>query len=272
MPLFDLLVALPIRKPLLQSLSAYDIAKVNMLYQGFLDPEEKEFYLNPIRDLIWDVKEVQALEKYGMRLLLFGNDLLALRQRLQNPRSYIRKYGHRRKLRIYLTGHCPVMVKNTSVRDRIIGFSVNSSPSRYSMFEDTIQIIKKITYENLSPDTDFIMSFGASTRSNERCGFWLKVPEVPDATVDLRIYIPSFEDREWGKVQFPCREALRLSQCVLRRAWLLSFFTNIISMCFDIRTVGVAYLPSSGLQPVGLHGRLWLQKQMSIKPFHGRTR
>jgi hypothetical protein len=271
MPLFDLLVPFPVRTQLLSNLSAYDVAKLNLVFRGFLDSSEKESYLNPLRDLIWNIHEFKALQAHGMRLLLVGNDVLALQQRLEQPGRYIQKYGHSRKLRIYLTGHCPVLVKSTQIRDRMIEFSIDSTPSKYSIFEDTLQIRKmkaRILYESLRPDTNFIMSFGASTPMNERSGFWLQVPDIPDVTVDLRIFVPSFEDREWGKVQFPCREALRLSQCVLRRAFLLSFLADIICICLRIRVVGVAYLSSSGLQPVGPYGRLWLERQMSINPFH----
>ncbi|KAF2818240.1 hypothetical protein CC86DRAFT_435067 [Ophiobolus disseminans] len=264
MPLFNLFVPYSVRTQLLQSLSAYDAAKLDIVFPGFLDPREKNLFLNPLRDLVWDVNEVRALEAYGMRLLLLGNDVMALQERLHYPRSYIKKHGHSRKLRIYLTGYCPVLAKTTQIRDRMVGFSVNSTPSAYSMFEDTVQIrnIKsRITYEGLSPDTNFTMSFGASIESSAHRSFWLQVPETLDATVDLRIYVPSFKDREWGKVYFPSREALRLSRCVLRRAWLLSCFTDVLRMCFNIRIISVAYLSSSGLHPV-LYGRLWLESQI----------
>jgi hypothetical protein len=264
MALFDLLVPAPIRKQLLQNLSAYDVAKLNLAFRGFLDPSEKVSYLNPLRDLIWDINEMHALETHGMRLLLLGNDVLALQQRLDNPEQYLRRHGHRRKLQIYLTGHCPVLAKNTQIQDRIIRFSINSTPNEYSIFKDTMQMSTmkaRILYQSLGPDKNFIMSFGASTLFSGSCGFWLP---VSDGTVDLRIYVPSFTDREWGKVQFPCREAVRLSKCVLRRARLSSFLADTLCMCLNIRTIGVAYLSSSGLQPIEPHGRQWLQRQMSI--------
>lgn len=65
MSLFDLFVPYPVRKQMLQSLSAYDIAKVGMVLGRFLDSGERELYLNPIRDLIWDLAEVRALEACG---------------------------------------------------------------------------------------------------------------------------------------------------------------------------------------------------------------
>jgi hypothetical protein len=265
MAFFDLLVPIPIRKQLLQNLSAYDVAKLNIVFRGFLDPSEKVSYLNPLRDLIRDINEMHALEAHGMRLLLFGNDVQALQQRLDNPERYFQKYGHRRKLQIYLTGHCPVLAKTIQIQDRTVRFSINGTPNEFSICKDTLQINKmktRILYEGLSPDTNFIMSFGASTLSSERRGFWLLVPDIPDGTVEqLRIYVPSLMDREWGQVRFPCREALRLSRCIVRRARLSSFLTDILCMCLNIRTIGVAYLSSSGLQPIEPHGR---QRQMRI--------
>jgi hypothetical protein len=80
----------------------------------------------------------------------------------------------------------------------------------------------KVTYDGLSAHTIFILSFGASTQATKRQGFWRQVPIFPDLTVDLRLYVPSFDDRQLGEIQFPYRETLRLSGCVLRRAWLLS--------------------------------------------------
>jgi hypothetical protein len=268
MSLCDLFVPYPVRRQILQSLSAYDVAKVDMVL-GILNPqsEEREYYLNPIRDLVWDVDEVQALEAYGLRLLLVGNDVLALRQRLRHPQHYIRKHGHGRKLQLYLVGHCPVMTRTTGTRDRLITTPLFGAPSAYSVFEDTIQIRQmkaKVTYDGLSANTVFMMSFGASTEASKRQGFWRHVPNVPDLTVDLRVYVPSFDDRQWGELQFPYRETLHLSQCVLRKAWVLSYLADILRMCLGIHALSVAYLTSAGIQALGTYRRLWLQKQLDI--------
>ena len=200
-----------------------------------------------------------------MRLLLIGNDVLALQQRLQHPQHYIRKYVHSRKLHIYLVGHCPVMTRTTEIRDRLINTSLFGAPSAHSIFEDTIQIRRmkaKVTYNDLSADTIFTMSFGSSTKANERHGFWRYVLNVPDLTVDLRLYVPSFADRQWGEIRFPCREILRLSECVLRKAWLLFYLADVLRLCLNIHALSVAYLTSSGVQAVGPYGRLWLEKQI----------
>jgi hypothetical protein len=268
MSLFNLFVPYPVRQRILQSLSAYDVAKVDMVLGKFLDPDERKYYLNPIRDLIWDVDEVRALEAYGLRLLLIGNDASALHQRLQHPQDYVRKYGHSRKLRIHLVGSCPLIARNTGIRDRLINTSLFGAPSAYSVFEDTVQIRRmkaKVTYEGFSPDSIFMLSFGASTQATKLQGLWRHVPIVPDLTVDLKLYVPSFDDRQLGEVKFPYRETLRLSGCVLRRAWLLSYLADVLCICINIHTLSVAYVTSSGLQAVRPHRRFWLQNQIDIQ-------
>jgi hypothetical protein len=267
MSLFNLFVPYPVRQQILQSLSAYDVAKVDMVLGKFLDSEERKYYLNPIRDLIWDVDEARALEAYGLRLLLIGNDTSALQQRLQSPQHYILKYGHSRKLQIHLVGSCPVMAPTTEIQNKLINASFFGAPSAYSVFEDTVQMRRikaKVTHDGLSADTIFMLSFGASTQATKRQGFWRHVPIVPDLTVDLRLYVPSFDDRQLGEIKFPYRETLRLSGCVLRRAWL-SYIEDVLCMCLDIHTLSVACLNSSGVQAVGPHGRFWLQNQIDIQ-------
>lgn len=268
MGLFNLLVPVPVRTELLSNLSAWDVAKLNAVFRGFLDPSERLYYLNPVRDLVWNTNELRALEVYGMRLLLLGDDVSALQQRLEDPEQHIRRYGHNQKLQIYLTGYCPVMHKTTQVRDRTLEFTISGGTAdKYSISEDTLQIRRmkaRILYNDYSPDTMFIMSFGVSTRLNEHGGTWLQVLDIPDSTVDLRIYVPSFKDRSCGKIQFPRREALRLSRSSLRRARIWSVLVDIVCMCLKIHTVGAAYISSSGLQHVEPHGRMWLEEQIHV--------
>lgn len=92
MPLFDLFIPNAVRTRLLERLSAYDAAKLDMIFGQFLDTRERNLYLNPLRDLVFDLAEARALEAYGMRLLLLGNDVFALHARLQRPQHYIRKH------------------------------------------------------------------------------------------------------------------------------------------------------------------------------------
>lgn len=93
-----------------------------MAFGGILSRRERKLNLNPLRDLVENIAKVQAHEAFGMRLLLLGNDVLALQQRLQSPQDYIRKYGHRRKLQIYLIWLCPMITKTTENRDKLLNF------------------------------------------------------------------------------------------------------------------------------------------------------
>jgi hypothetical protein len=253
MPLFDLLIPYETRQQLLRNLSAYDVAKLDIVLGGFLDCGEREVYLSPVRDLIWDMTELRALEAYGMQLLLMGNDISALQDRVQHPRHYIRKHGHSRKLQIYLVGHFPVMCKTTGIRDRLISFTLSGAPSESSLFSDTLQARRlkhRAEHASISKDARFLMSFGAYTLANEFRSFWMHVPHIPDLTIDLRVYIPSFGDRLAGEVQLPCRETLRLSKCLLRRCGILSFCSDILYMYLGGNPLSLAHLSSSCIQDV----------------------
>jgi hypothetical protein len=115
-------------------------------------------------------------------------------------------------------------------------------------------------YGNLGPRTEFIMSLGAPYRPSKQRGFWLHIQAVPDPTVDLRLYVPSFLDRQRREVHFPYREACHLSMCILRKAWLLSCLADVLCMCLRLHVLSVANLTSRGLYIVGPHGRLWSRK------------
>lgn len=268
MPLFDLLVPYAARTQLLNNLSAYDVAKLDMSLGLFLDAREREIYLNPLRDLVFDVAEVRALEAYGMKLLLLGNDVSALQQRLKNPHHYIHGHGRKRKLQIYLIAHCPVITKTTGIRDRLLSFSLFGVSSMHGTLEDTLHmssIEAVVLDESLDPDAAFILSLGARPRPSERPGSWLRVPTIPDNTIDLRVYIPSLHDRQHAEYRFPLCEAWHLSRCMLRRAWPLSWLVDAFYTHLRVHNLSAAYLTSSGLHRVEPYGRLWSRGQLKIR-------
>jgi hypothetical protein len=78
----------------------------------------------------------------------------------------------------------------------------------------------------------------------------LHVPHIPDLTIDLRVYIPSFGDRLAEEVQPPYRKTLRLSKCALRKCRILSFCSDILYMYLGSNPLNLAYLSSSGIQAV----------------------
>jgi hypothetical protein len=60
-------------------------------------------------------------------------------------------------------------------------------------------------------------------------GFWHKLPNIPDATVELRVYVPSYNDRVREKVTFSRREVLQLHRCVSRN--LVDEIINLFKVC-----------------------------------------
>jgi hypothetical protein len=59
----------------------------------------------------------------------------------------------------------------------------------------------------------FLMAFGAPMAlSNSRSrGVWHRVSDVPDRTIDLRVYVPTFCDRSREEVKITSRDLLHLS-------------------------------------------------------------
>jgi hypothetical protein len=57
-----------------------------------------------------------------------------------------------------------------------------------------------------------MIAFGALTTSSAgvNAGFWYRGSNIPDATVELRVYAPCYDDRVREKVMTSNREVLRL--------------------------------------------------------------
>lgn len=58
---------------ILDALSAFDVAKSDIVCGHVLEDPEKSKYLNPIRDLIYEVEELSFLTEHGLELLMLGN-------------------------------------------------------------------------------------------------------------------------------------------------------------------------------------------------------
>jgi hypothetical protein len=154
----------------------------------------------------------------------------------------------------------------------LINFTLSKPPKEGSLFLDTLQargIKHMVTNDGLSSDAQFIMSFAASTRANEFQGFWLDIPDVPDPTIDLRVYVPSCKDRCLGEVQLSCRETFHLSRCMLRNGRILSFISDILYMYVGGNSLNSAYLCSSGLKTVKNTTK---QSQITIRTLWGHQR
>jgi hypothetical protein len=61
-------------------------------------------------------------------------------------------------------------------------------------------------------DHKFIMSFNmpVNLRKDTNYGIWHQAYDIPDMTVDLRVYIPSFEDRSEGVFRLGATDVMRL--------------------------------------------------------------
>ncbi|KAF2844287.1 hypothetical protein T440DRAFT_372127, partial [Plenodomus tracheiphilus IPT5] len=150
-----------IRALLLQYTSAFDAAKLGQLRDIELTPYERRTYLRPVRDLIWNIDEMKELWKEGMKLILLGDDVRALEQRLHESNQHVECHANRR-LRIYLVGTFPAMGREKASVDRLVNFNTFGTPIEF--FGDVEE------------------------------GLWNKVADVPDKTIDLRVYVPTFND------------------------------------------------------------------------------
>jgi hypothetical protein len=228
--LLAILIPYEIRKSLLQYLSAYDVAKLDECLGHFLDPRERAMYLDPMRDLFWDVADIQTLLRAGMEFILLGNDTSALVQRLHDTKKYLRRYS-KRKLHVFLVGFFPFQGQDSHTLERLMAFSLNRAPSNIRLFTDKYHLKRMRASHDLNAIRKFIIAFGAPTMSpkGSNTGFWHKVPNIPDATVELRVYVPSYDDRVNEEVTVSRREVLQLHRCVSRN--LVYEIANLFKVC-----------------------------------------
>lgn len=232
----DIVVPYECRKVLLQHLSAYDIAKLDLCLGHFLDRREQEMYLDPVRDLFWNIATMRKLLKEGMKLLLLGNDVSALEQRLKQTRRYTEEHGSKRRLQVFLVGSFPVWEKDAEILDEMIQFSPGRTTCRLRMFKDKVQfrrIQQQFGESNAKSGKRFLMSFGATSdlARKESKGFWTKVPDTPDLTIDLRIYVPCFQDRIWNEIRIPPGDISRISGSGSRASKLLWMGRWFLDIC-----------------------------------------
>ncbi|KAF2185379.1 hypothetical protein K469DRAFT_476679, partial [Zopfia rhizophila CBS 207.26] len=214
--LTDILIPYETRSTLIQYLSAYDTAKLNLSLNYILDDSEQQRYINPIRDLIWDVSDMRDLEQEGMKLILFGNDVLALEQRLRNTRQYLKVHKHTQRLQIYLIGIFPIREKTDESLSRMVRFSLGGKPNNHRIIKDQLQLQmlkQKVDEDDWDSNENFLMAFGAPTNLfvEEEKGFWYEIPEVPDSTVNLKVYVPTFFDRKCGDIHIPFLDIPKIS-------------------------------------------------------------
>jgi hypothetical protein len=211
--LWYLLALPPIRRRILDYVSAFDAAKLDCLQLCVLTGSERMMYLKPLRDLVWNVPEVQRLSQEGMKLTLLGDCAYALEQRLHATQRYLESHGNRR-LTVYLLGTFPTFAPTTSTLDRLIRFSTTGISSPMRSFIDKYQLRRICDATNADAERTFVMSFSAPVGVSAQSvkGLWYRVDDVPDHTVDLWVYVPSFSDRLLAEVRFTPSDILRISQ------------------------------------------------------------
>ncbi|CAN9192972.1 unnamed protein product [Alternaria alternata] len=210
--IFLLLSIQPIRKAVLQYISAYDAAKLALLHLLCLTSWERERYLKPIRDLVWDTEELEMLSREGMSLVLLGSAVHVLGQRLNQTRQYEATQG-KRKLRVYLVGAFPILSRSPEILRRLINFSISGESSPLRALGDEYHLRHMQWAMAPGELKTFLMAFGAPMAlSNSRSrGVWHRISDVPDRTIDLRVYVPTFCDRSREEVKITSRDLLHLS-------------------------------------------------------------
>jgi hypothetical protein len=209
--LWYLLCLPPIRRRVLDSVSAFDAAKLDNLQLCVLTTTEKKRYLKPLRDLVWDVPAVESLSREGMKLTLLGDSAYALEQRLHATERYLNSHGHGR-LAIYLLGTFPTSAPTVTTLDPLINFSTTGNSSPVRSYGDKYQLKRIRALTDTNAERVFVMSFSAPMRATASPikGSWYKVDDVPDHTVDLWVYVPSFRDRLREEVRLTPLDMLRI--------------------------------------------------------------
>lgn len=206
-----LLFLSPIRRRILDSVSAFDAAKLVSLKLCILTAKEKEKYLRPIRDLVWDVPAVERLTQKGMKLMLLGDGAYALEQRLHATERCLNSCGNGR-LTIYLLGTFPVFMPIATTLDSLVEFRTTGHSDLVRFYCDKYQLGRVRAVSDTDAKGDFLMSFSVPMQAstNPTKGSWYKVDDVPDRTVDLWVYVPSLRDRFCKEVRLTPLDVLRI--------------------------------------------------------------
>jgi hypothetical protein len=236
----DLFILYDARKRILQHLSAWEIAKLDVCLGHVLDDHELTAYIRASRDLFFNVKEMDCLVAEGMKLVLLGNDVRLLHTRLQDPVSYLKRSRTEKKLQIYLLGVFPVQIRDKHLLHRMLTFCIHENPdlARFDYDKAAFEAIRR----RGPKDKLFMMSFSAPFKGGriEDRGFWHRV-ETPDAFVDLRVYVPCFRDRAVGEVMVQPLELSRLSGHAARLQYLWTIWTFLAVYVHKFTLDGVVY-------------------------------
>ncbi|KAF2007868.1 hypothetical protein P154DRAFT_10817 [Amniculicola lignicola CBS 123094] len=252
--LMDVLIPYDTRKEVLSWLSAFDIAKLDLVLEYILDQTERQVYLNPVRDIIWNKSLMNALVLEGMKLILCGNDVPLLHQRLHDTKSYLQAHGHKRRLQIYLVGLCPFPEDMALANDRILSFSVGKDRCDDRIWNDRRELermLQVFSVYSLSSSAGFLMSFGTPIQKLIRpsASTWYPEPDLPDRMIDLKIYVPSYSARLHGEVSLPRSVIPGLFGFAYRKTCLLRLFTMYTRIVTNkVQLPHISYLTPTGLR------------------------
>ena len=95
----------------------------------------------------------------------------------------------------------------------------------------------------------FIMAFGAPKDvTAQQKSFWHKAADPRDSTVDLRVYVPSFSDRERERVCVSFRTGARLLGLSPGRPRLHIALNGLLRVCAGERLLQTAQLTDAGIK------------------------
>lgn len=232
----DLFVPYEARIGILQRLCAWDLVKLELSMGGLLDEKERSAYIHPVRDLFHDPAELDSLVEVGLKIVLLGNDVAYLNERLKDPARYLRAKSAKR-LQIYIVGLFPTCLRDQAVLNRLLKICVWDKPDldRVAYDEAALQAIRA-----QHPNSMFMMSFGKTIdgRRIEDRGIWSLGHQAPDHSIDLRVYTPCFKDRAFGQAVVSPAELPRLSghSRGARRMWLMWEFIRIFTRTYSLES------------------------------------
>lgn len=107
----------PFRSSLLCMLRPSDIARLLLAVQCKVTNAERDRYMNILDEIFEDSSPVRAMQKSGLRVRMFGADLVALQDQLMHPNTCMSSKGLQRPLHVFILVNDIVDRLATLVRD-----------------------------------------------------------------------------------------------------------------------------------------------------------
>lgn len=107
----------PFRSSLLCMLRPFDIARLLLAVQCKVTNAERDRYMNILDEIFEDSSPILAMQKSGLRVRMFGADLVALQDQLMHPNTCMNFKGLQRPLHVFILVNDIVDSLATLVRD-----------------------------------------------------------------------------------------------------------------------------------------------------------